>query len=163
MRVWWGKDIDRSWAGNERYLLPNQRDIESTCYRQYDGEHPRLEITQTLADAVQMDWNISLLQGLTLAMCPLARTHFLGGRASSGHNNWFSTGPVGQYFFFFFIFFFFLFFFFYFFFFIFFFFRITIHIWKMLRGWLLNNLIIGLCANCRFMQIVFRRASLVLR
>ena len=26
-------------------------------------------------------------QGLTLAMCPLARTHFLGGRASSGHNN----------------------------------------------------------------------------
>ena len=25
-------------------------------------------------------------QGLTLAMCPLARTHFLGGRASSGHN-----------------------------------------------------------------------------
>ena len=44
-----------------------------------------------------------------------------------------------------------------------FFFRITIHILKMLRGWLLNNLIIGLCANCRFMQIVFRRASLVLR
>ena len=34
---------------------------------------------------------------------------------------------------------------------------------KMLRGWLLNNLIIGLCANCRFMQIIFRRASLVLR
>ena len=27
------------------------------------------------------------LQGLTLAMCPLARTHFSGGRASSGHNN----------------------------------------------------------------------------
>ena len=26
-------------------------------------------------------------QGLTLAMCPLARMHFLGGRASSGHNN----------------------------------------------------------------------------
>ena len=47
--------------------------------------------------------------------------------------------------------------------FIFFIFRITIHILKMLRGWLLNNLIIGLCANCRFMQIVFRRASLVLR
>ena len=28
-----------------------------------------------------------VIQGLTLAMCPLARTHFLGGRASSGHNN----------------------------------------------------------------------------
>ena len=31
-------------------------------------------------------WTI-IIQGLTLAMCPLARTHFLGGRASSGHNN----------------------------------------------------------------------------
>ena len=40
-------------------------------------------------------------QGLTLAMCPLARMHFLGGRASSGHNNWFSTGPPGQWIFFF--------------------------------------------------------------
>ena len=48
----------------------------------------------------------------SLAMCPLVRTHFLGGRASSGHNNWFSTVD----------------------FFIFlFFFRITIHI-KMLRS-----------------------------
>ena len=28
-------------------------------------------------------------QGLTLAMCLLARTHFLGGRASSGHNFFF--------------------------------------------------------------------------
>ena len=33
-----------------------------------------------------IDFNIAT-QGLTLAMCPLARTHFLGGRASSGHNN----------------------------------------------------------------------------
>ena len=33
---------------------------------------------------------------------------------------------------------------------------------QLVRGWLLNNLIIGLCANCRFMQIVVRRASLVL-
>ena len=53
--------------------------------------------------------------------------------------------------------------FFLFFFYFFIFFRITIHILKMLRGWLLNNLIIGLCANCRFMQVVFRRGSLVLR
>ena len=37
-------------------------------------------------------------QGLTLAMCPLARTHFLGGRASSGHNNSFYGGPQGQWF-----------------------------------------------------------------
>ena len=50
-----------------------------------------------------------------------------------------------------------------FFFFFFFFFRITIPIWNFVRGWLLNNLIIGLCANSRFMQIVFHRASLVLR
>ena len=35
-------------------------------------------------------------QGLTLAMCPLARTHFLGGRASSGHNNSFYAGPPAQ-------------------------------------------------------------------
>ena len=31
--------------------------------------------------------DVDVRQGLTLAMCPLARTHFLGGRASSGHNN----------------------------------------------------------------------------
>ena len=36
------------------------------------------------------------VQGLTLAMCPLARVHFLGCRASSGHNNSFSAGPRGQ-------------------------------------------------------------------
>ena len=36
------------------------------------------------------------VQGLTLAMCPLARVHFVGCRASSGHNNSFSTGPRGQ-------------------------------------------------------------------
>ena len=35
-------------------------------------------------------------QGLTLAMCPLARVHFLGCRASSGHNNSVSAGPRGQ-------------------------------------------------------------------
>ena len=35
-------------------------------------------------------------QGSTLAMCPLARMHFLGRRASSGHNNSFYTGPRGQ-------------------------------------------------------------------
>ena len=39
----------------------------------------------------------------------------------------------------------------------------TVDFFFFFRGWLLNNLIIGLCANCRFMQIVFRRASLVLR
>ena len=35
-------------------------------------------------------------QGSTLAMCPLARMHFLGRRASSGHNNSFyaGAGPV---------------------------------------------------------------------
>ena len=42
---------------------------------------------------------VCMIQGLTLAMCPLARTHFLGGRASSGHNN---GGPVDFFFFFFF-------------------------------------------------------------
>ena len=35
-------------------------------------------------------------QGSTLAMCPLARMHFLGRRASSGHNNSFYAGPRGQ-------------------------------------------------------------------
>ena len=35
-------------------------------------------------------------QGSTLAMCPLDRMHFLGRRASSGHNNSFYTGPRGQ-------------------------------------------------------------------
>ena len=35
-------------------------------------------------------------QGSTLAMCPLFRMHFLGRRASSGHNNSFYTGPRGQ-------------------------------------------------------------------
>ena len=35
-------------------------------------------------------------QGSTLAMCPLDRMHFLGHRASSGHNNSFYTGPRGQ-------------------------------------------------------------------
>ena len=29
-------------------------------------------------------------------MCPLARMHFLGRRASSGHNNSFYAGPRGQ-------------------------------------------------------------------
>ena len=29
-------------------------------------------------------------------MCPLARMHFLGRRASSGHNNSFYAGPWGQ-------------------------------------------------------------------
>ena len=37
-----------------------------------------------------------LNQGSTLAMCPLARMHFLGRRASSGHNNSFYAGPRGQ-------------------------------------------------------------------
>ena len=37
-----------------------------------------------------------LTQGSTLAMCPLARMHFLGRRASSGHNNSFYAGPRGQ-------------------------------------------------------------------
>ena len=37
-----------------------------------------------------------LMQGSTLAMCPLARMHFLGRRASSGHNNLFYAGPRGQ-------------------------------------------------------------------
>ena len=37
-----------------------------------------------------------VLQGSTLAMCPLARMHFLGRRASSGHNNSFYAGPRGQ-------------------------------------------------------------------
>ena len=36
------------------------------------------------------------VQGSTLAMCPLARMHFLGRRASSGHNNSFYAGPRGQ-------------------------------------------------------------------
>ena len=36
------------------------------------------------------------IQGSTLAMCPLARMHFLGRRASSGHNNSFYAGPRGQ-------------------------------------------------------------------
>ena len=35
-------------------------------------------------------------QGSTLAMCPLVRMHFLGRRASSGHNNSFYAGPRGQ-------------------------------------------------------------------
>ena len=35
-------------------------------------------------------------QALTLAMCPLFRMPFWGCRASSGHHNWFSTGPRGQ-------------------------------------------------------------------
>ena len=35
-------------------------------------------------------------QGSTLAMCPLARMHFLRRRASSGHNNSFYAGPRGQ-------------------------------------------------------------------
>ena len=35
-------------------------------------------------------------QGSTLAMCPLARMHFLGRRASSGYNNSFYAGPRGQ-------------------------------------------------------------------
>ena len=39
-------------------------------------------------------------QALTLAMCPLARMPFWGCRASSGHHNWFSTGPRGQWIFF---------------------------------------------------------------
>ena len=37
-----------------------------------------------------------LTQGSTLAMCPLARMHFLGRRASLGHNNSFYAGPRGQ-------------------------------------------------------------------
>ena len=43
-------------------------------------------------------WYVFLLimQGSTLAMCPLARMHVLGRRASSGHNNSFYAGPRGQ-------------------------------------------------------------------
>ena len=37
--------------------------------------------------ALRPEFHSNLRQGLSLAMCPLARTHFLGGRASSGHNN----------------------------------------------------------------------------
>ena len=44
------------------------------------GSHP-------LAVYVFATFAVDDVQGLTLAMCPLARTHFLGGRASSGHNN----------------------------------------------------------------------------
>ena len=39
---------------------------------------------------------LAISQGSTLAMCPLARMHFLGRRASSGHNNSFYAGPRGQ-------------------------------------------------------------------
>ena len=39
---------------------------------------------------------LTIHQGSTLAMCPLARMHFLGRRASSGHNNSFYAGPRGQ-------------------------------------------------------------------
>ena len=44
----------------------------------------------------ERDSGSMIVQGLTLAMCPLARVHFLGCRASSGHNNSFSAGPRGQ-------------------------------------------------------------------
>ena len=34
--------------------------------------------------------------GLDIGYVPAGPDAFLGGRASSGHNNWFSTGPPGQ-------------------------------------------------------------------
>ena len=41
------------------------------------------DICQQLGEGHTSDY----IQGSTLAMCPLARMHFLGRRASSGHNN----------------------------------------------------------------------------
>ena len=49
-----------------------------------------VDIDQSHAKAINVcsfDTRHISKQGSTLAMCPLARVHFLGRRASSGHNN----------------------------------------------------------------------------
>ena len=59
--------------------------------------------SQLLRFNAMLTVQVAMNQALTLAMCPLSRMPFWGCRASSGHHNLFSAGPVGFFYNFFFL------------------------------------------------------------